>query len=158
MNFFVHLFGNKKIPSLIKSFCLQNCWKVLAGLYHQPCLDQQSLYELFWQISPCLCHIKQFLPPNCNVCIYYVIWLKSNGDMAVSTKRSSLLLAAFTGFFKSSRSHMFFKIGVLNNFTNFTGKYLCWSLLLIKLQVFRPATLLKRDSNTGVFLWNLWNF
>ena len=21
-----------------------------------------------------------------------------------------------------------------------------------------PATLLKRDSNTGVFLWNLWNF
>ena len=32
------------------------------------------------------------------------------------------------------------------------GKHLCWSLILIKLQPFRPTTLLKRDSNTGVFL------
>ena len=29
---------------------------------------------------------------------------------------------------------------------------------LTKLQTFSAATLLKRDSNTGVFLWNLWNF
>ena len=29
---------------------------------------------------------------------------------------------------------MFFKIGVRKNFTNFTGKHLCWSLFLIKLQ------------------------
>ena len=29
-------------------------------------------------------------------------------------------------------------------FTIFTGKHLCWSLFLIKLQVFRTATLLKR--------------
>ena len=28
----------------------------------------------------------------------------------------------------------FSKIGVLKNFPNLTGKYLCWSLLLIKLQ------------------------
>ena len=31
----------------------------------------------------------------------------------------------------------------------------CWSLFLIKLQAFRPAILLKRDSNIGAFLWNL---
>ena len=42
--------------------------------------------------------------------------------------------------------------GVLKNFANFTGKYLCWSLFLINLQACRPATLLKRDFNTGVFL------
>ena len=30
-----------------------------------------------------------------------------------------------------------------------------WSLFLIKLQASRPATLLKRDSNTDVFLWIL---
>ena len=30
--------------------------------------------------------------------------------------------------------------------------------LLIKLQAFRPATLLKRDPNTGVYLWILRNF
>ena len=40
----------------------------------------------------------------------------------------------------------------LKNFAIFTGKHLCWSLFLIKLklQAFRPATLLKRDSNTDV--------
>ena len=34
---------------------------------------------------------------------------------------------------RSSRLHVFFKIGVLKSFTNFTGKHLCWILLLKKL-------------------------
>ena len=34
---------------------------------------------------------------------------------------------------------------------NFTGKQLCWSLFLIKLQAFSPAILLKRDSNVQLF-------
>ena len=46
----------------------------------------------------------------------------------------------------------------LKNFANFKGKHLCWSLFLIKLQASRPATLLKRDSNTGVFLLSLRDF
>ena len=46
---------------------------------------------------------------------------------------------------------MFIKTGALKNFTNLTGKHCCWSLFLRKLQ----ATLLKRDSNAGVFLRNL---
>ena len=45
----------------------------------------------------------------------------------------------------------------LNFFANFTGKHLCWSLFFTKLQAFRPATLLKIDSYTSVFLWNLRN-
>ena len=44
------------------------------------------------------------------------------------------------------------------NFRNFTGKHLCWNLFLIKLLAFRPSNLLKKDSNTGFFLWNLQNF
>ena len=40
---------------------------------------------------------------------------------------------------------LFCKNGVLRSFANFTGKYQ-W-----------PSTLLKRDSNTDVFLWNLRN-
>ena len=40
--------------------------------------------------------------------------------------------------------------GVLKNFRNFTGKHPCWSLFLIKLQVLRPATLLKSNFDTGV--------
>ena len=54
--------------------------------------------------------------------------------------------------YRSGRLQMFFKIGVLKHFTIFTGKHLSWRLFLLKLQAFRPATILKRDSNTGVFL------
>ena len=42
---------------------------------------------------------------------------------------------------------------VLKNFVIFIEKHLCWSLFLPKLQALRPATLLEKDSNTGVFLW-----
>ena len=49
---------------------------------------------------------------------------------------------------RSSRSQMCFKIGFLTNFEIFIGKHLYWILFLINLQ----ATLLKRDSDTGVFL------
>ena len=35
---------------------------------------------------------------------------------------------------------------------------MCLSLFLIKLQVFRSATLLKRDSNAGVFLTRVFFF
>ena len=54
---------------------------------------------------------------------------------------------------RSSRSQMCFKIGFLTNFEILIGKHLYWILFLINLQ----ATLLKRDSDTGVFLWILWN-
>ena len=36
--------------------------------------------------------------------------------------------------FRSSHQRCSVKIGVLKNFSNFTGKHLCWSLFLIKLQ------------------------
>ena len=34
---------------------------------------------------------------------------------------------------------------VFENFARFTGKHLCWGLLLIKLQAWKPATLLKKN-------------
>ena len=59
---------------------------------------------------------------------------------------------------RSKRSQMFFTVSFLKNFANFKGKHLCWSLFLIKLLAFRSATLLKRETNTEVFLWNWKNF
>ena len=41
-----------------------------------------------------------------------------------------------------------YKKAILKNFAIFTGKRLYWSLFLIKFQSCRPATSLKRDSNT----------
>ena len=35
---------------------------------------------------------------------------------------------------------IFFKIGFLKNLANFTGKRLCWSLLLLKLQALETST------------------
>ena len=50
------------------------------------------------------------------------------------------------------------KKAVLKNFAIFIRKSLCWRLFLIYLQAYKAATLLQRDSNTGVFLWILQNF
>ena len=58
----------------------------------------------------------------------------------------------------SSRSQMFFKICILKNVPIITGKHLRWSFFLIKLQTWRAAALLNRDSNTGVSMWILQNF
>ena len=55
-------------------------------------------------------------------------------------------------FLYSSRSHMFFKIGAHKILQYSQRKHLRWRLFLIKLQAFRPATLLKRGSYTDVFL------
>ena len=44
--------------------------------------------------------------------------------------------------------------GVPKNFALFTERHLCWSLFLIRLQGWSPATLLERDSNTGILLRN----
>ena len=46
---------------------------------------------------------------------------------------------------RSSRSQMFFKMSVLENFAHFTGKHLWRSLFLIKLQALSPVTLLKES-------------
>ena len=44
-----------------------------------------------------------------------------------------LLSLKSSSLFGISHSQMFFKIGVLKSFAMFTGKYVCWSLFLVKL-------------------------
>ena len=80
-----------------------------------------------------------------SACFYQgVPWRSGNCKMKIRSKRVCDMIIV-----RSSRSQMFFRLGVLKNFAIFTEKQLCWSLFLIK--TWRPATLLKRDSNTGVF-------
>ena len=52
-----------------------------------------------------------------------------------------------TAQFRISCTQMLFKTGALKNFTIFIGKHLCRSVFLIKLQVWRSATLLKKTPN-----------
>ena len=53
---------------------------------------------------------------------------------------------------------MIFKKGVLENFAIFTGKHSYWSLFLIKLQAWRPATLLKKRLQYRCFPVNIPKF
>ena len=46
---------------------------------------------------------------------------------------------------------MLYKKAVFENFSIFTGKHLYWSFFLIKLQAWRPATSLKRESQHKSF-------
>ena len=60
--------------------------------------------------------------------------------------------------FQKQPPEVFYKNAALKNFAIYTGKYLPWSLFFIKLQACRAAALLKRDSNTSVFLSILRSF
>ena len=57
---------------------------------------------------------------------------------------------------RSSISQMFFKIIVFKKFVSFTGKAPVLESSSIKLQALRTATLLKRNSSTGILVWILW--
>ena len=54
--------------------------------------------------------------------------------------------------FQKQPPEVLYKKGVLRNFSKFTGKHLCQSLFFNKVAGFKPASLLKIDSGTGVFL------
>ena len=55
--------------------------------------------------------------------------------------------------YRSSHSQMFFKMDVLKNFIMFTGKHLCWSLFLVKLQAWRHFAEFLR---IAIFIEHLW--
>ena len=55
--------------------------------------------------------------------------------------------------YRSSRSEVFCKNGVLKNFAKFTGKHLCQSLFFSKVAGLQACKcILKNDSGTGLFL------
>ena len=75
------------------------------------------------------------------------------GNIETATKFSGLkTIFSIEDNYLEANTRGVLQKAVLENFAIFTGKQLCWSLFLIKLQAFKLATLLKRDSNTGAFL------
>ena len=78
------------------------------------------------------------------------LWPETSSQEVILTVRSKNC--------RNSCSQIFTKIIVLKNFAIFTEKHLCRISFLGKLQVLKPANLLKGDSNRDVFLWILRNF
>ena len=87
-------------------------------------------------------------------------WFKSFFPRLIYEKDPKLCLKKkiHEGLFRSSRSQVFFKIGVLKNFPKFTGKHLLWIFFLIKLQARRPATVLKKRFQYMCFRVNIAKF
>ena len=81
---------------------------------------------------------------------------QENSSKNTNVKKKWIIWRDFTPF-KSSHWKCSDKKDFVKIYANFTGKHLC-CLFLMKLQVSRPTTLLKRDSDTGVFLWKFRNF
>ena len=78
------------------------------------------------------------------------VWLTHTG--AFSQRYSQITWNVWqTSFSSEAAVRRCSSKGVLKNFAIFTRKHLFWSFFLIKLQAYRPAALLKRNSNTGVF-------
>ena len=130
-------------------------WSQLAAMKFQPVQPRQiSLYDYMWKLHFVLARRDSF-PPG--------IWLDLHTfslDFSLLACRLQnwrfidfqwlkIFLLELFGFqlcvsilfhkIRSSRSQMFFKIGVLKIFAVFTGKHQRWSLFLIKLQTWRPV-------------------
>ena len=78
--------------------------------------------------------------------------------MLYNLEFASLNISSRIRMLISSHRRCSIKKDVLKYFAQFAEKHLYWSLFIIKLQGSRSAALLKRDSNTGAFLWILRNF
>ena len=73
--------------------------------------------------------------------------------METATKFSGLKsISSIEDNYTEVNTKVFYIKAVLKIFAIFTGKRLCWSLCLIKLQAFRLAALFIRDSSMGTFL------
>ena len=82
----------------------------------------------------------------CWLLLYVPIWIKYKLTKAYSPCK------IWTGF-RSSRSQIFFKIGVLQVYANSTGKLQCWRHFSRKLQ---PWKLYLQEISTQVFSCEIW--
>ena len=101
---------------------------------------------------------------------YYKVWQLLQSDMYHRHEKvdKTRLFEFLTKFFilvkvgcfvfGSSNQRCSLEKAVLKNFAIFTGKQLCLNLFLIKLQAFRPPSVLKKHSSTGVFVLILRSF
>ena len=97
------------------------------------------------------CHVivKNYL---CNVLCKFLINFESLWRYEIKELIPKMTLLYYGRTVRSS--HRMFSIKKLFlKFRNIQKKHLCLSLFFKKLQVWRPATLLKKDPNTVVLLW-----
>ena len=136
--------------------------RLVITYYHMDILAQQTTTpsQLIIRTPSAFFFSKKLIIKNKDIpaCSVRINRCKNSSDH-IETRQSICILNLLNGFYmiviltlnwitcRSSHSQVFQKIGALKNFGIFTGKHLCWSLILIKLQAIRP-----KDLNTDVFL------
>ena len=103
----------------------------------------------------------QYHPSQVQITHQNIQGLSSNNFYTLPPPLKGLQKGEYTpkpNWFRSCCSQLFYKIGILKNFAKFTGKHLCCSHFVTKLQVSRLETLLRRYCSTGIFQWILCNF
>ena len=78
------------------------------------------------------------------LCLCHTSYLHKSLKLYIYIKQKNSLNS------RSSHQRCSIEKAVLKNFSIFTGKHLCWSFFFLKACCF-----IKRNSNTGVFLWIL---
>ena len=71
---------------------------------------------------------------NIFTCFWYWCWKNPFFNVKLKLLKNFNFSQFHEHIFRGNRAQMFFKIGVLKRFANFTGKHLCWSLFLKNLQ------------------------
>ena len=143
---FVHFFST---PYLLL-FLLPSCFGWIC--------DHATSNELFascLQVFCKICVLKSFLKFIGKHLCWKVLQPATLYEKVSGTYISLRILRNFQFVlnFKSSCFQVFCKIGVRKCFTKFTGKHLCQSVFLVKLQVRNLQLYFKRDSATSDFLW-----
>ena len=80
-------------------------------------------------------------------------------DFCIFWYGAQYLFKIFQKTKRNSHPQMFFKTLVLKIFAVFTGKHLCWSLFLIKLQAFKHRCFpvnISKCLRTALFIGHLW--
>ena len=110
--------------------------------------------------------IRRLLPTNCLSVFGYFLGLAHKGLTVDSVfifcvvNEFQLIFALpfwLEIIYRSGYTGVFCEKDFLKNFLKFTRKHLCQSPFFNGVVGLSPATLLKRDSGTGVFLWMLLN-
>ena len=126
-------------------------------LRNSPSLSTTDLCFIFESFQ-----ISTMLPSRLCFCHCLGYWNEMHQVVEVRKRKVTSVIQSIlwrvSFLLRSSRPVVLCKKGVLRHFAKFTGKHLCQSAFFHKVAGLRPATLLKRDSGTGVFLWILQNF
>ena len=84
-----------------------------------------------WIIRPAITTLREKFPNT----EFFLVRIFQSECGKIRTRKNSVFAhfsnsAIVISISRSNRSNMFFEIGVLNYFATFTGKHLCWSVLL----------------------------